>query len=599
LQSEEGGIQFSSMGQIPFKKVKKPERLISYWGAQLPLCLLITLTGFLYNFGMLVSPYFEGRIVDSVEAKQSLQDILILLGIFIGAILVVLLARIAKRYTVRRFANNTSVTMRLILENNLLHQDQGLGDSTGSTLSKVISDVTATVEGMRKLTTEIFDTVIMFIFYIAYLFLFDVTMTLYVLIPVFVAVLVAFLMRKAIFSASSQARKANGKMTASTYDLFDNAITYRIYGRDQDHLKDYDGLLADYEKKNVRASALTDMMIPLANIIALIGLVPLFIMGPAKVASGSALSAPIPGIMNSTWTLGAFTSYLTTFVLMASKASKTAKLFGSIEKGLASWKRIKPIIKPYAPYAQPVTVAQNDELVLKDFSLTIEGKTLISHLDLTAKRGQIIGITGPIASGKSAFTKVFSQTLPYEGSVSLFGKELSAYSPAELAGTIVTMPHKSELFTDTIEHNISLGGEAPVAPYLEKVSFAKDLQSMPLKEQTLVGNEGVKLSGGQQERLCLARTLYERKPLLILDDPFASVDPKTEAEIVANLRVDAGDSLVLLVSHRLSCFSQLDQVIVLSPEEGVQVGTHASLLETSSLYHSLYALQQTGGENHE
>jgi ATP-binding cassette subfamily B multidrug efflux pump len=196
LQSEEGGIQFSSMGQIPFKKVKKPERLISYWGAQLPLCLLITLTGFLYNFGMLVSPYFEGRIVDSVEAKQSLQDILILLGIFIGAILVVLLARIAKRYTVRRFANNTSVTMRLILENNLLHQDQGLGDSTGSTLSKVISDVTATVEGMRKLTTEIFDTVIMFIFYIAYLFLFDVTMTLYVLIPVFVAVLVAFLMRK-------------------------------------------------------------------------------------------------------------------------------------------------------------------------------------------------------------------------------------------------------------------------------------------------------------------------------------------------------------------------------------------------------------------
>jgi ATP-binding cassette subfamily B multidrug efflux pump len=114
--------------------------------------------------------------------------------------------------------------------------------------------VTATVEGMRKLTTEIFDTVIMFIFYIAYLFLFDVTMTLYVLIPVFVAVLVAVLDAKAIFSASSQARKANGKMTASTYDLFDNAITYRIYGRDQDHLKDYDGLLADYEKKNVKAS---------------------------------------------------------------------------------------------------------------------------------------------------------------------------------------------------------------------------------------------------------------------------------------------------------------------------------------------------------
>jgi hypothetical protein len=77
------------MGQIPFKKVKKPERLISYWAAQWPLCLLITITGFLYNFGMLVSPYFEGRIVDSIEAQQSLNDVLILLAIFIGSILVV------------------------------------------------------------------------------------------------------------------------------------------------------------------------------------------------------------------------------------------------------------------------------------------------------------------------------------------------------------------------------------------------------------------------------------------------------------------------------------------------------------------------------
>ncbi|OPZ36412.1 MAG: putative multidrug resistance ABC transporter ATP-binding/permease protein YheI [Tenericutes bacterium ADurb.BinA155] len=588
------------MGQTPFKKVKKPERLLSYWAAQWPLCLLITITGFLYNFGMLVSPYFEGRIVDSIEAQQPFNDVLILLAIFIGSILAVLLARIAKRYTVRRFANNTSVTMRLILENNLLHKkSQDGNDSTGTTLSKMISDVDATVEGMRKLTTEIFDTVIMFIFYIAYLFLFDVTMTLYVLIPVFVAVLVAFIMRKAIFSASSQARKANGKLTSATYDLFDNAITYRIYGRDQDHLKEYDGLLGEYEKKNVKASALTDMMIPLANIIALVGLVPLFILGPSKVASSAPLSAPIPGIMNANWTLGAFTSYLTTFVLMASKASKTAKLFGSIEKGLASWKRIKPLIKPYAPYETPVTVAKDDELVIKDFSLTIDGKTLISHLNLTAKRGQIIGITGPIASGKSAFTKVFSKALPYEGSVSLFGKELSDYSPSELAGTTITMPHKNELFTDTIEHNISLGGSEPVAPYLERVSFTEDLATMPLKEQTLVGNEGIKLSGGQQERLCLARTLYERKPLLILDDPFASVDPKTEAEIVTHLREDCGDSLVLLVSHRLSSFAGLDQVIVLDPEKGPEVGSHESLLKSSPLYHSLYLLQQSGGSSHE
>lgn len=586
------------MAKTPFKKIKKPEKLASYWSAQWPLCLLITVTGLLYNFGMLVSPYFEGRIVDSVSAESPLHDILVLLAVFVGSTLAVLLARIAKRYTVRRFANNTSVTMRLILENNLLHQKDH-NEETGGTLSKLISDVDATVEGMRKLTTEIFDTVMMFVFYIAYLFLYDVTMTLYVLIPVFLAIIVAFLMRKAIFSASSKARKANGKMASSTYDLFDNAVTYRIYGRDEDHLKEYDGLLADYEKKNVRASVLTDTMIPLASIIALLGLIPLFIIAPAKVASGAALSAPIPGILNANWTLGAFTSYLTTFVLMASKASKTAKLFGSIEKGLASWKRIKPLIKPYAPYDEPKAVAGDDELVIKDLSLTIDGKTLISHLNLTAKRGQIIGLTGPIASGKSAFAKVFAKTLPYEGSIRLFGKELSDYSDSELAGTIVTMPHKSELFTDTIKNNVSLGGDKPVGAYLDSVAFAEDLKSMPKKEETLVGNEGVKLSGGQQERLCLARTLYERKPLMILDDPFASVDPKTEGEILAKLREETGDSIVILISHRLGSFPSLDQVVVLSKEEGAMVGSHDKLLSDSPLYRSLNLLQQKGGAGHE
>jgi ATP-binding cassette subfamily B multidrug efflux pump len=111
------------------------------------------------------------------------------------------------------------------------------------------------------------------------------------------------------------------------------------------------------------------------------------------------------------------------------------------------------------------------------------------------------------------------------------------------------------------------------------VAFAKDLKSMPLKEQTLVGNEGVKLSGGQQERLCLARTLYERKPLLILDDPFASVDPKDRSRNRRHLREDAGDSLVLLfrIGYRAFLSSTKSSSSHLKRES--KVGTHASLLE--------------------
>jgi ATP-binding cassette subfamily B multidrug efflux pump len=583
------------MGKLPYKNISEPKKLTSYWLSEWPLCLAIAFTGLLYNAGMLVSPYFEGRLVDAIEGGSSYSDVVILLGIFILSMALVLTARALKRYTVRRFANNTSTSMRRILENNLLRRPLGDHD-VGTALSKLIGDVDLVVEGMRKLTTELFDTVLMFVFYIAYLLLFDWAMTLYALIPVFLAVLLSFLMRHAIYKANAEARKCAGKLSQFTYDAFDNAMTYRLYGRDEDHEKEYDALLKEYEKKNVRAAILTDTMVPLANLVALLGLIPIFLIAPSKIVLSSPLSASIPNVLLPNWTLGALTSYLTTFVLMASKASKTAKLFGSIEKGLASWKRIKPLIQPYEPYPEAVVVAQDSELILKDFSLSLDGKKLIGPLNLRAKKGEIIGLTGQVASGKSAFLKALMGVLPYEGSAILFGKELRDYTPEERAGTILLMPHQNELFTSTIEENIAYEGKESVLPYLEDVSFTEDLKAMPLLEKTMVGNEGLKLSGGQQERLALARSLYHAKSLLLLDDPFASVDPKTEGAILSSLRERTKDSLVILVSHRLGAFKDLDQVVVFRPEKSPEVGSEKELLKSSVTYQSLYALQKKGGE---
>lgn len=582
------------MGELPAKTIKKPKELFSYWLAEWPLGLAIALTGLLYNGGMLVSPYFEGRLVDAIEGGASYSDVLLLLGIFILSMGIVLTSRALKRYTVRRFANNTSVSMRKILENNLLHGRFGEKD-VGTTLSKLIGDVDLVVEGMRKLTTELFDTVLMFVFYIAYLLLYDWELTLYALIPVFLAILLSFLLRHAIYKANSEARKTAGSLSHYTYDSFDNAMTYRLYGRDQAHEREYDALLGEYEKKNVRAQVLTDTMVPLSNLVALLGLIPIFLIVPSKIVLSAPLSFAIPDLMTSYWTLGALTSYLTTFVLMASKASKTAKLFGSIEKGLASWKRIKPLIEPYEPYPESKVLAEDPELVLKDFSLKIDSKTLIGPLNLVAKKGQIIGLTGVVASGKSAFVSALNGKLPYEGSALLFGKELRDYTPEERAGTLLTMPHQNELFTSTIEENIAYGDSKSVQPFLKDVSFSEDMKDMPLQEKTMVGNEGLKLSGGQQERLALARSLYHIKPLLILDDPFASVDPKTEKAILGQLRERSKDSLVLLISHRLSAFKDLDQVVVFLPGESPEVGTEQELLAKSATYRSLHTLQSQGG----
>lgn len=582
------------------KKVKKPKKLTSYWKIEWRLCILIALSGLIYNFGMLISPYFEGFLVDTLSSgnKDSIASLPFYLWIFILLIVIVEIARSLKRYFVRRFANNTLLTMRTILCNNLLNKSfvKLQKEDIGSTLSRLTSDCTHAVEGMRKLTTEIFDTLTLFLFYNVYLFLIDIRITLFALIPVALAILFAFSLRKKVYLANQASRKSNAEISGLTYSLFDQALMFRIYSRDEDNLKKYDLHLKDYEKKTVFSSVLESIISPVSNVIALLGLIPIVIFGSEAISTSLKTTIEMPLLNSSIWTIGIFTSYITAFVLLASKASKTAKLFTSIEKGLSSWKRIEPYIDVYKDYCVPVE-REGDDLVIQNLSLPIDDRILFHSLNLEAKKGEIIGITGLIASGKSAFGKVFLQELPYQGSISLFSNELKEYSLSEIKGNIVYMGHHSDLTSDTIKNNIALGDSKEVASYLSLVSFDKDLESMPEKENTLVGNEGMKLSGGQQERLSLARTLYHKKSLIILDDPFASVDIKTEHEIMKKLRKEANDSIILLFSHRLSYFPYCDKVIVINKDKSVSVSDHETLLKENPTYQELYKLQKAEVEH--
>ena len=527
------------MKQDKSKSIQHPERLSSYWSSQFGLCVLITLTGILYNFGMLANPYFEGVLIDTIQENTSDENrVLKVTLLFVITIFGTMVFRALKRYFVRRFANNTNLTIRHILYNNILNTKaiDLEKENIGTLLTRCQSDCFQAVEGMRKLTTEIFDTLFLFFFYIVYLFLFDVKMTLFALIPVAIGILFAFLMRKRIYQASAEAKKINSTLSGETFSLFDHSLMFRLYSRDEDNLAHYDKTLKEYEKKNVRSSLLTTTTVPISNVIALIGLIPIIYLGTGYVIEGGNLSAPIPQLMKTTWTIGSFTTYITTFVLLASKASHTANLFSSVEKGLSSWKRIKPYIEPYKEYPHAIQ-REGGTLVLKDFGIKVsETDTLFAHVNLEAKKGEILALTGPIASGKSAFGKVFLQDLPYEGSVILFDKELKNYSISEIKGNITYMGHRSELLTTSIKENISYGEKKDVLPYLKAVSFTKDFESLPEKENTIVGNEGIRLSGGQQERIALARTFYHHKGMVILDDPFASVDIKTEHEIMKSLR---------------------------------------------------------------
>ena len=126
----------------------------------------------------------------------------------------------------------------------------------------------------------------------------------------------------------------------------------------------------------------------------------------------------------------------------------------------------------------------------------------------------------------------------------------------------------------------------------------EETAKMPDGIHTLVGNGGVRLSGGQQARIALARTLCHRKPVMILDDPFSAVDTETEKEIMKNLRELARDSIVLLLTHRLVLFPELNQVLWMS-DGRVTVSCHEELVRANADYAALYRMQEKGGGHHE
>lgn len=186
---------------------------------------------------------------------------------------------------------------------------------------------------------------------------------------------------------------------------------------------------------------------------------------------------------------------------------------------------------------------------------------------------------------------------PYEGSVRIGGRELSDFAPREIAAAVGYLGHDPELWNDTVEANVLCGDAGDAMQALAMTALDGEVKAMEQGAQTVVGSSGVRLSGGQAQRLALARTLAHPRPVLVLDDPFSALDRQTEDKVFANLKAYARDKVVILISHRLYHFPEMKQIVFM--EDGkTTVGTHETLRASVPAYRSLYE-SQTGGVDHE
>lgn len=589
--------------------VFQSDRILSYFRVEWKVLFAVTVSGLIYNLGLLAGPWFEGQmtgcLVDILNGSGQFADMMVLTAAYVAVIAVVQGGRYIKRFYVRRFANNVNRRMKEVLYAGLVRRSRsGLQEEgEGAVMTKAILDVDDCVEGMRKFTTEIFDTGVALAAYAGMLLFYDWRLALLCMIFPPISYITAEKMKKVVQQTGAASKVQAGLLSTATLDRAQNALTYRVFGCERERQQAYEKNLTDYEKAAVKANIWSTAMPPVYRVISMTGCLFLLYFGQKNVL-GTGWKA---------WDIASFTTFLACFVKLSVKSSSAAKLFNAVHKAQVSWKRIRGLLVPQKEEKQSDLSEENRKRqrekgreaisnrneegaapLLQVSHLTFsypDGRKILDDISFTAERGQIIGITGPVACGKSTLGKAFLCEYPYEGQILYHGRELQDAAQAERTGWISYLGHDPELFADSIAENVLLGDSGDPVTYLQLVRLDQEAAEMSEGVQTRVGSGGVRLSGGQAQRLALARTLCHKKTLLILDDPFSALDRKTEREIFSNLKKVAKDNVVLLFSHRLYLFPELDQVIWM--ENGRTVtGTHAELMKKVPEYAELIRAEE-------
>jgi len=507
------------------------------------------------------------------------KDMLILVIAYVISIGVVQVSRYIKRFYVRRFANNVNRRMKKILYGTLVLKSRTEleGEGMGDIMTKAILDVDDCAEGMRKFTTEIFDTGVALAAYAGMLLVYDVRLALIAMIFPPISYIIAEKMKVIVQKTGSAYKKQSGILSNATLDRASNAITYRVYGREADRKNAYEDNLAEYEKSAIYANIWNSSLTPLYRIISMMGILFILYFGSRNVL----------GTGWRTWDIAAFTTFLACFIKLSDKSSKAAKLFNAVHKAQVSWKRIKPLMVIQAKDTDCKNQTSG-RLEVQNLSFTYpDGKNVYNGISFTAEPGQIIGVTGPVASGKSTFGRTFLCEYPYEGSIRYNGCELRNAADNVRSGIISYLGHDPELFNDSVRNNVLLGDDYDVFEYLRAVCMDKEVEAMEQGADTIIGSEGIRLSGGQAQRIALARMLCHKKLVLVLDDPFSALDRNTEEQIYKKLKDMASDNIVILISHRLYMFPKMDKVIWMDAGKA-NVGTHKELMLECPGYRKMY-----------
>lgn len=387
-------------------------------------------------------------------------------------------------------------------------------------------------------------------------------------------------------------RQMNDQDTDANQKAIDSLLNYetvKYFGAEEREALRYDSAMEKYEEAAIKTNYSLAFLNFGQSVIITIGLVAVMVMAAVEVQNG-------------TLTVGGFVMINAYMIQITVPLNFLGTVYREIRQALVDMGQMFDLLE------QPSEVLDKDnapalnvtggQIKLDNVHFGYnEDRKILNGVSLTAEPGEMVAIVGSTGSGKSTIGRLLFRFYDVQsGSLSIDGQEVRDVTQNSLHRQIGVVPQDTVLFNDTIGYNIAYGRDGATQAEVEAAAQAAQIhdfiKALPEGYETSVGERGLKLSGGEKQRVGIARTLLKDPPILLLDEATSALDSETEHEIQDALRQAGKGRTVLTIAHRLSTIAEADRIIVLEKGEVVEQGTHDALLAKEGRYAQLWHRQQ-------
>tara|TARA_B100001059_G_scaffold112615_2_gene112846 strand:- start:6991 stop:8745 length:1755 start_codon:yes stop_codon:yes gene_type:complete len=552
---------------------------------------------------LLFAPRLIGESLTAVEnyLVNHQGNLAALKSLLLGNILIIIGATLISgffTFLMRQTIINVSRYIEFDLKNEIfshylrLNQSFYKNNRTGDLMSRISEDVSKVRMYVGPAIMYSINTVTLFLCVITIMFSIAPKLSVYTLIPLPLLSITIYKLSRVINTRSTVVQEMLSKLSSFTQETFSGISVIKSYGLEANTHQNFDVLALEAKEKNMNLVKVQAWFFPLMILlIGLSNLIVIFIGGQQYI--------------DGTIEIGVLAEFIIYIIMLTWPVAVIGWVTSVVQQAEASQKRINAFLNETIGIqdGSGVDDAVEGEISFENVSL-VYPETQIKALDgisFKLERGKSLGIIGKVGSGKSSILHLINRLYnPDSGNILLDDNNIRDFKLQKLRSHIGNVPQNAFLFSESIEENIRLGKkdatEEEIIEASKKAAIHKNIKKFKQGYKTLLGERGLTLSGGQIQRVSIARALIKDPQILLFDDCLSAVDTDTEEKILKNLKEFSQNKTTIIVSHRISSVKDADHVIVLERGKIIEQGEHQKLIDLKGFYFDLFNKQQNEKE---